>query len=82
MSKSLRFGNAKEIKALSQEERDDSTFLWIQLVRAFWCISVGFYVNSALPHHHATARPLEGKTQCEQEIEASLPHLIVLSAQE
>lgn len=65
-----------------QEERDDSTFLWIQLVEAFWCISLGFYVNSALPHHRATAQWFEGKTQYEQEIEGNLPHLVVLSAQE
>lgn len=80
MSKILRFGSAKEARALLQEERGDFTVLWVQLVEAFWYISLGFSVNSALPHHLALL--LEGKAQYEQEIKANLPHFIVLSAQE
>lgn len=52
-------------KAFLQAGRDDSIFLYIQLMEAFWCISLRFYVNSALPCHFATAQLFESKTQYE-----------------
>ena len=50
-------------------------------MEAFWCTSLCFYVNSALPHHFATAQLFESKTQYEQEVEANQPHFVVLSPQ-
>lgn len=74
LSKILRFGSAKEARALLQEERGDFTVLWVQLVEAFWYISLGFSVNSALPHHLAAAHPLSclrGKLSMSRKLKAT-----------
>jgi len=63
-------------KLFFTRERDDSIFLVVQQMEAFWCISLCFYVNSALPHHFAAAQLFESKTQYEQEIEADQLHFI------